>query len=70
MWTERRVGFDPELEDAPERHIGLRRRDTPHHRKNKRIIQNDETKEKVLEILAQAAAKKNNAADTPVKLEV
>ncbi|XP_060069115.1 protein scribble homolog [Ylistrum balloti] len=68
IYRPRKVGFDPEIEEHPDRKIGLRRRDTPHHRKNKRIIHNEETKEKVLEILAQAAAQKEQTV-APVKLE-
>ncbi|OWF53429.1 Leucine-rich repeat-containing protein 1 [Mizuhopecten yessoensis] len=68
IYRPRKVGFDPEIEEHPDHKMGLRRRDTPHHRKNKRIIHNDETKEKVLEILAQAAAQKEQTV-APVKLE-
>ncbi|XP_033726750.1 protein scribble homolog [Pecten maximus] len=68
IYRPRKVGFDPEIEEHPDRKMGLRRRDTPHHRKNKRIIHNEETKEKVLEILAQAAAQKEQTV-APVKLE-
>lgn len=52
------VGFDVEIEDNNERKTGLRRRDTPYYKKNKRIIKDDQSRDKVLEILAQIAAKK------------
>ncbi len=53
---ERHVGFLPEYEDTPDREGKLRRRDTPHHLKNKRIMSKDSSEETVREILARAAA--------------
>ncbi|KAK3576946.1 hypothetical protein CHS0354_017620 [Potamilus streckersoni] len=55
--VEKRVGFAADVEDEKEKITPLRRRDTPHHKKNKRIVQNEEAKEKVLEILAKVGAK-------------
>ena len=72
---ERVVGFDVEIEDNNERKTGLRRRDTPYYKKNKRIIKDDQSRDKVLEILAQIAAKKeggdgqNEAGDGENSLE-
>lgn len=53
MYHERRVGFTSELDfQEDERKTPLRRRDTPHHKKGKKIIISDDAKDKVLEILA------------------
>ncbi|XP_070533881.1 protein scribble homolog isoform X11 [Ptychodera flava] len=58
--TERRVGF-VEVPDQPEKHDRLRRRDTPHHLKNKRI--NAEPDEKMLSILTQVTTRMQNQAE-------
>ena len=42
-----------------EKKTPLRRRDTPHHKKGKRIVITDEAKDKVLQILAQTAKKED-----------
>lgn len=54
----RRVIFPPEIEEQPEKENKLRRRDTPHHLKNKRInvTASKDDADQVREILAQAAA--------------
>ncbi|XP_036357512.1 protein scribble homolog isoform X5 [Octopus sinensis] len=54
----RRVIFPPEIEEQPEKENKLRRRDTPHHLKNKRInvMSSKDEADQVREILAQAAA--------------
>ncbi|KAL4217947.1 Leucine-rich repeat-containing protein [Mactra antiquata] len=54
LYQEKRVGFPVDLDfDEDERKTPLRRRDTPHHKKGKRIVISDDAKDKVLEILAQ-----------------
>lgn len=54
MYQEKRVGFSSDLDlDEDERKTPLRRRDTPHHKKGKRIVISEDAKDKVLEILAQ-----------------
>ncbi|XP_064597136.1 LOW QUALITY PROTEIN: protein scribble homolog [Liolophura sinensis] len=61
-----RVGFSPDVDEQANKDHRLRRRDTPHHLKNKRINlsgDRDDAK-KVQEILAQAAA----AKETPGEL--
>ena len=59
--------FVPEVEDEPDKNKRLRRRDTPHYLKNKRVNNKEEDAEqKVREILAQAAAQKEIAAVSPV----
>ncbi|XP_077989669.1 protein scribble homolog isoform X3 [Glandiceps talaboti] len=64
----RRVGFAPEVPDEPEKHDRLRRRDTPHHLKNKRI--NAEPDEKMMSILTKVTRQQNqNEETTPVKEE-
>ena len=67
---ERVVGFDVEIEDNNERKTGLRRRDTPYYKKNKRIIKDDQSRDKVLEILAQIAAKKEGGDGQVIHTEV
>ncbi|XP_067665628.1 protein scribble homolog isoform X11 [Haliotis asinina] len=62
---ERKVGFADDIEEQPEKDHRLRRRDTPHYLKNKRINLNsskEDAEQKVREILAQAAAQKDKAA--------
>ncbi|XP_041361778.1 protein scribble homolog [Gigantopelta aegis] len=62
---ERKVGFADDLEDDADKDHRLRRRDTPHYLKNKRINLNsspEDAEQKVREILAQAAAQKEQAA--------
>ena len=64
---DRKVVFVPEVEDEPDKNNRLRRRDTPHYLKNKRVNNKEEDAEqKVREILAQAAAQKEAAAVSPV----
>lgn len=64
------VGFDVETEDNSERKTGLRRRDTPYYKKNKRVnLKDEQSRDKVLEILAQIAAKKEGG-DTQVGIMV
>ena len=53
MYHEKRVGFISDVDEEDERKTPLRRRDTPHHKKGKRIVISDSEKDKVLEILAQ-----------------
>ncbi|KAJ8321664.1 hypothetical protein KUTeg_000135 [Tegillarca granosa] len=67
---ERKVGFAPEIEDQTERKIGLKRTKTPHHKKNKRIFQNEDSKEKVLEILAALKDNKKPDENEPLMGEV
>ncbi|BFZ20895.1 hypothetical protein BsWGS_23932 [Bradybaena similaris] len=62
---DRKVGFAPDSEKLSEDHK-LRRRDTPHYLKNKRVNKEDDAEQKVLEILAQAAKNRDNAAMSPV----
>ena len=65
----RRVGFSVEAEDGPEREGKLRRRDTPHHLKNKRVGDNFSASdsEKVQRIVMQTsvvgAAEKEDSAE-------
>lgn len=62
------MGFSPDVEEQAEKDHRLRRRDTPHHLKNKRINlsgDKDDAK-KVQEILAQAAAAKDTSVCAPV----
>jgi nitrogen regulatory protein PII len=59
-----------EIEDNNERKTGLRRRDTPYYKKNKRIIKDDQSRDKVLEILAQIAAKKEGGDGQVIHTEV
>ena len=59
---ERRVvGFaaQGDFDDEMERKTPLRRRDTPHHKKGKRIVITDEGKDRVLEILAKTAKRED-----------
>ncbi|KAL5013626.1 hypothetical protein ScPMuIL_007896, partial [Solemya velum] len=67
-FRERKVGFAEDVEEQNERKTGLRRRDTPHHKKGKRINQAEDSKEKVLEILAQVA-KQNEKPDSSSETE-
>ncbi|KAL8563271.1 hypothetical protein ACOMHN_058769 [Nucella lapillus] len=60
---DRKVGFVPELEEEPDKDHRLRRRDTPHYLKNKRVNKEDDA-QKVREILAQAAAHKDTPGTT------
>ncbi|WAR16308.1 hypothetical protein MAR_030902 [Mya arenaria] len=54
LYQEKRVGFASDLDfEEDDRKTPLRRRDTPHHKKGKRIVITDDAKDKVLEILAQ-----------------
>ncbi|KAK7489162.1 hypothetical protein BaRGS_00019540, partial [Batillaria attramentaria] len=62
---DRKVGFVPEIDDEPDKDHRLRRRDTPHYLKNKRVNKEDDAEQKVREILAQAAAQKEAAAISP-----
>uniref|UniRef100_A0A0B7BIU5 PDZ domain-containing protein n=1 Tax=Arion vulgaris TaxID=1028688 RepID=A0A0B7BIU5_9EUPU len=61
---DRKVGFVPDVDKLSKDHR-LRRRDTPHYLKNKRVKEED-AEQKVLEILAQAAKNRDNAAMSPV----
>ena len=68
---ERHVGFEEAGSDTEfTDHEGkLRRRDTPHHLKNKRITlgaSKEEAEEKVRAILAQATATPKEVAPSPV----
>ncbi|XP_076438014.1 protein scribble homolog isoform X5 [Babylonia areolata] len=63
---ERKVGFVPEIDEEPDKDHRLRRRDTPHYLKNKRVNKEEDAEQKVREILAQAAAQKEAAAISPV----
>ncbi|XP_076084778.1 uncharacterized protein LOC143055509 isoform X7 [Mytilus galloprovincialis] len=59
-YREKVVGFDVKTEENTERTTGLRRRDTPYYKKNKRVnLKDEQSRDKVLEILAQIAAKKD-----------
>ena len=61
-FPERRVGFaasELDVDEEMEKKTPLRRRDTPHHKKGKRIVITDEAKDKVLQILAQTAKKED-----------
>ncbi|KAK6167504.1 hypothetical protein SNE40_021512 [Patella caerulea] len=63
--SNKAVGFTPEFEEEPDKEQKLRRRDTPHYLKNKRVNLNaskEDAEQKVREILAQAAAHKDTAA--------
>lgn len=61
---DRKVGFDPAVKEM-NKDYRLRRRDTPHYLKNKRVKEED-AEQKVLEILAQAAKNRDIAALSPV----
>ncbi|XP_070209398.1 protein scribble homolog isoform X4 [Littorina saxatilis] len=65
LGRERKVGFVPELEEEPDKDHRLRRRDTPHYLKNKRVNKEEDAEQRVREILAQAAAHKEAAAVSP-----
>lgn len=52
---ERHVGFAPDVDEFRSREGKLRRRDTPHHLKNKRIVSKSDPEEKLRRILAQAS---------------
>ena len=54
---ERKVGFVADVEGGVDKDHRLRRRDTPHYLKNKRVNK-EEDADRVREILAQAAAQK------------
>ncbi|XP_053382330.1 protein scribble homolog isoform X4 [Mercenaria mercenaria] len=57
-YQERTVGFTQDFDfDEDERKTPLRRRDTPHHKKGKRIVISDDAKDRVLEILAKTSQK-------------
>lgn len=59
------MGFAPDVEEEPNKDHRLRRRDTPHYLKNKRVIKEEDDQQKVLEILAQVQAQKDSAALSP-----
>jgi hypothetical protein len=59
---ERKVGFVPEIDEEPDKDHRLRRRDTPHYLKNKRVNKEEDAEQKVREILAQHAAQKEATA--------
>ena len=62
---DRKVGFVPEIDEEPDKDYRLRRRDTPHYLKNKRVNKEEDAAQKVREILAQAAMQKE---DTELKV--
>ena len=78
MNRDRHVGFEDsgseveeEEEGIPDHEGKLRRRDTPHHLKNKRITlgsSKEEAEEKVRAILAQAQAPSKEASPSPVSV--
>jgi hypothetical protein len=64
-YQERTVGFTQDLDfDEDERKTPLRRRDTPHHKKGKRIVISDDAKDRVLEILAKTTQKELEVMNT------
>ncbi|GFS11251.1 protein lap4 [Elysia marginata] len=63
---DRKVGFAPEVDEESSKDHRLRRRDTPHYLKNKRVHKEEDAEQKVLEILAQAAKQRDGAALSPV----
>ncbi|XP_059150020.1 protein scribble homolog isoform X4 [Physella acuta] len=65
LQRDKKVEFAPEVEEESKDHR-LRRRDTPHYLKNKRVNKDDESEQKVLEILAQAAKQRETAAMSPI----
>lgn len=68
LYQEKHVGFTPDLDEDGERKTVLRRRDTPHHKKGKRIVITDDAKDKVLEILAQKSQKEQEVGTVLVYL--
>ena len=60
------MDFAPEVPEEPAKDYKLRRRDTPHYLKNKRVNKEEDAEQKVLEILAQAAKQRESAAMSPV----
>ena len=65
MNTERHVGFCSDVEELQEKEGKLRRRDTPHHLKNKRISSKMDPEEKIRQILAQVANKRSSSDVSP-----
>lgn len=64
------VGFVGAVDDVPEKEGKLRRRDTPHHLKNKRInpgLAKVDSEEKVRQILAQVAGSRSSGEDVVSK---
>ena len=73
-YVERHVDFSPDVVESMEESCGkLRRRDTPHHLKNKRIMdsgkEDDEEKVKAILALAQAKNEMVSAAPTMVGIK-
>ena len=66
LQRDRKVGFAPEVDEESSKDHRLRRRDTPHYLKNKRVHKEEDAEQKVLEILAQAAKQRDGAALSPV----
>ena len=60
LYYEKHVGFSSDLPDMPDSQMKLRRRDTPHHLKNKRIslgnTKQEDAEEKVRAILASSTS--------------
>lgn len=54
---EQRIRFEGEDHPETEKHDKLRRRDTPHYLKNKRIDLQSNNQDKVMEILAKAGSR-------------
>ena len=54
---EQKIRFEGEDHPETERHDKLRRRDTPHYLKNKRIDLQSNNQDKVMEILAKAGSR-------------
>lgn len=64
MYKEKTVGFASDLDfEEDERKTPLRRRDTPHHKKGKRIVISDDAKDRVLEILAKTTQKEKEVME-------
>ncbi|CAL1532219.1 unnamed protein product [Lymnaea stagnalis] len=66
MQRDRKVEFAPDVDEDMSKDHRLRRRDTPHYLKNKRVNKEDDAEQKVLEILAQAAKQRESAAMSPI----
>ncbi|KAH9491964.1 hypothetical protein Btru_026899 [Bulinus truncatus] len=63
---DKKVEFAPDVDEDLNKDHRLRRRDTPHYLKNKRVNKEDDAEQKVLEILAQVSKQRETAALSPV----
>ncbi|XP_055872183.1 protein scribble homolog isoform X6 [Biomphalaria glabrata] len=62
---DKKVEFAPDIDEDVNKDHRLRRRDTPHYLKNKRVNKEEDAEQKVLEILAQVSKQRETAALSP-----